>query len=335
MAAKTLGVAVIGLGMGRACCKWVRESKNCKLTAVCDLNEERLAQVAKEFEVDGVKDYDALLARKDVDIAYIMTPSGLHAKQGIQAAQAGKHVVVAKPMDVTVQACDELIAACKKAGVLLAVDFNSRFSTEQQKIHFAVQEGLFGKLILGEGRLKWYRAPSYFEGARAWHGTWKMDGGGSLANQTIHQIDQILWHMGPVEQVVAAQTGIFAHENIETEDLGLALLRFRNGALGSIMGTTSYPKESPYAGIEIHGTEGGVLTTFDEPQWTFFDDARAAKLERCVPYKTSVENIAAVVNGETDKLVCDGAEGRRANALLTAIYTSAKEKRSVDLPAVK
>ena len=328
-AAKTYGVGIIGLGMGHECGKWVRTSKNCRVACVCDMDDAKIKRSVDEFNCGGEKSYEAMLARPDVDIVYIVTPSGTHAELGIKAAQRGKHVLVAKPMDVTVENCDRLIEACSKNSVLCAVDFNGRLADLQQKIRYALDQKLFGRLIMGEARLKWYRSNQYYA-AGGWRGTWKMDGGGSLANQTIHQIDQLQWYMGAVEAVSAAEVGIFAHEGIETEDLGMALLRFKNGAVGSIVGTTTFPKDF-YAGLEIHGTEGAISALRGDPIWMFHDETRVQQLQRAVPFTTHVENMAAVLNGECKELVCDGHEGRKSIAVLTAVYRSAREKCEIKL----
>ncbi|MCZ7647405.1 MAG: Gfo/Idh/MocA family oxidoreductase [Planctomycetota bacterium] len=330
MSAKEYGVAIVGLGMGHAACPWVVKAPGVRLAAVCDVNDERLKKSCAEFNVPGEKDLGKLLERSDVDIVYVMTPSGMHADMGVKAAQKGKHVLVAKPMDVSLEACDRLIAACEKAGVLCAVDFNGRFDDLQQKIRFALDEGLFGKPILGEARLKWYRSDEYYA-AGGWRGTWKMDGGGSLANQTIHQIDQLQWFMGDIESVVAAEVGIYNHTKIETEDLGLAIVRFKSGAVGTVMGTTTFPINA-YAGLEIHGSEGGVLAMRRDPAWHFHDKSREEKLRRASEVRYSVEDMALVLNGEKKSLLCDGYEGRKSIELLTGIYRAGKEKREIKFP---
>jgi len=330
MSEKAYGVGVVGLGMGHACCPWVLKSPGCRLAAVCDNNAERLKRSTDEFKIAGFTDYDELLKSKDVDIVYILTPSGLHADMGIKAAKAGKHVIVAKPMDVSLEKCDALIEACRKASVLCAVDFNGRFDDMQQKVRHAIDTGLFGKLVLGEARLKWYRSNEYYA-AGGWRGTWKMDGGGSLANQTIHQIDQLQWYMGPIDSVVAAVTGIFTHPAIETEDLGMALVRFKNGSVGTVLGTTTSPKDL-CAGLEIHGADGGVQWTTSTPQFFFLDQAREQKIQRASEIRTSVEDVAAVLNGKKKELSISGEEGRKSIELLTGIYRSAREKREIKFP---
>ena len=327
---KTYGVGIIGLGMGHECGKWVRELPNAKVTCVCDVDDAKIKRSVEEFGCAATKSYDEMIARNDVDIAYIVTPSGTHADLGIKAANTGKHVCLAKPMDVTLEKCDAVIEACRKNGVLLSVDFNGRFGDLMQKVRYAVDNNLFGKLILGEARLKWYRSNQYYA-AGGWRGTWKMDGGGSLANQTIHQIDQLQWLMGPIDCVTAAEVGIFAHEGIETEDLGMALLRFKNGAVGSILGTTTFTKDQ-YSGVEIHGAEGAVIAMRGDPTWLFHDETRLQKLQRAHPWKGAIENMVAVLEGQAKTLVCDGIEGRKSIEVLTAVYRSAKERREIKLP---
>ena len=330
MANKTFGVGIIGLGMGHECGKWVRNAPDCTVACVCDVDDAKIQRSVDEFKCAAEKSYEAMLARPDVHIVYIVTPSGTHAELGIKAAQSGKHVCVAKPMDVSLENCDRLIGACAKNGVLCTVDFNGRFADLQQKIRSAIDSNLFGKLILGEARLKWYRSNQYYA-AGGWRGTWKMDGGGSLANQTIHQIDQLQWYMGEVEAVTAAEVGIFAHEGIETEDLGMAMLRFKNGAVGSVLGTTTFPKDQ-YSGLEIHGTEGAVIAMRGESTWLFHDETRLQQLHRSTTLNGSIENMAAFLNGGCGHLICDGKEGRKSIEILTAIYRSAREKREIRLP---
>jgi UDP-N-acetyl-2-amino-2-deoxyglucuronate dehydrogenase len=323
MSDKTFGVGIVGLGMGISCARWVLCTPNARLSVVCDASDERIARCVDEFKCCVEKDFDRMIQRKDVDIVYVVTPSGTHADLGIKAARQGKHVIVAKPMDVCVEKCDELIEACRKAGVLLAVDFNMRFMDVQQKIRYAIDNNLFGKLILGEARLKWFRSDVYYANG-GWRGTWKLDGGGSLANQAIHQIDQLQWFMGELHAVTAAEIGVFAHAGVETEDLGMAMLRFKNGAVGTILGTTTFPIDA-YAGIEIHGTEGGVLATQGEPRWFFKDENRLQQLQRATSIKTTIEDMVSVLNGHTDKLCCDGIEGRKSIEVLTAVYRAAGE----------
>ena len=212
--------------------------------------------MGEELGTEWTTDLADVLGRGDIDCVMVMTPSGTHAEIGIRAAKAGKHVVTTKPMDVSTEACDRLIAACDDAGVKLAVDYQSRYVDSNYRVAEALKRGWLGKPILGEVRFKWFRSDEYFEHNGGWRGTWKMDGGGSLANQGAHLLDVISWFMGDFESVYG-EMAIMNHD-IETEDIGLAIVRFKNGARGVIVGTTTFPT-SVYFSAEVHGTDGGIL----------------------------------------------------------------------------
>ena len=288
-----LGFGVIGLGMGMGRAKMYHSTEGAKVVAVCDLIESRRNKAVEEMGCDAYEDYKKLLDRDDIDVAVIMLPSGMHADFGIKAAEKGKHVITTKPMDVTVERCDALIDACKKNDVKLMVDFGERYRDINRKIKKAIDIGALGKLILGEFRLKWYRSEGYYDG---WHGTWKLDGGGSIMNQGVHQLDLLQWFLGPVESV-RGHFGIYAHENVETEDLTMAWLKFKNGAVGNVLTTTTFPKSSVTM-VQIHGTKG-VIGTGPEV-WEFIEEAPEIELP---PYP---KNIA-------EELISDYKEKKRNN----------------------
>jgi predicted dehydrogenase len=235
--------------------------------------------------------------------------------------EAGKHTITTKPMEVTPERCDTMIAAQQKTGKLLGVDFQERYVESNQFVKFAMDEGLLGKAILGEARLKWYRSQSYYD-AGGWRGTWRMDGGGALTNQSVHWVDLLQWIMGDVNRLWA-KTGTFTHE-IETEDFGSAMLEFKSGAMGGILGTTTFPGD-PFAGLEIHGSEGGFISTRAEPEWYFLDgmEDRKQKLERLTPANNAVEDFVSAVRDGTP-LLCGAVEGRKSMALLAAVYESGR-----------
>ncbi len=197
---------------------------------------------------------DALLARADVDVVCVCVPSGLHAEVGIRAARAGKHLVVEKPIDVTLAAADRLIAAARAAGVALTVISQHRFDSGLIEARGLLSQGALGPLVLGEARTKWYRGQAYYDSA-GWRGTWAMDGG-SLLNQGVHYVDLLRWCMGPVAEVTAVCT-TQAHQ-IEVEDTALAILRFTSGAVGTIMSSTAAFPGFPQR-LEITGTKGTVI----------------------------------------------------------------------------
>ena len=322
-----VGFAVVGLGMGRGRSKLVGETVGAELRVVVDLNEKLAREVAEELECEWTTSLDDTLGRDDVDVVYIMTPSGLHAELGVRAAGAGKHVITTKPMDVSVDACDRLIAATDEAGVRLAVDYQSRYVDGNYRLAEAVRQGWLGKMILGEARFKWFRAQEYFQHGDGWRGTWAMDGGGSLANQGSHLLDLLLWFMGE-PTTVYAETGIMNHE-IETEDLGMAILNFAGGAKGTILGTTTFPK-NVYFAAEVHGTDGAVsIEDVLNGESRVLGDGLEERLQSVDnPLRSVVEDMVSAIELGTDLRV-DGREGRRTVALLDAVYRSAREGRLV------
>jgi len=311
----SFGFAVVGLGMGAARAREVAATPGARLVAVADIDPQRAEAVAAEHGCEWTMDYHALLERKDVDVVYILTPNGLHGQMVAEAARAGKHAITTKPMETTLEKADAMIAACQKAGVRLVVDFEMRYSPAVNKIRAALQRELFGRLILGEARLKWWRDDSYYQG---WHGTWELDGGGSLMTQTIHQIDVLCWLMGP-PQTVCGRIGVYDHQ-IETEDMGMAMIHYADGAEGLILGTTTFPEELP-ARVEIHGTQGGVILE-DVNHIVFWKTAGHAEVEELPHPASATDDMIKSLRHDT-KPFCSGREGRKSLALVRAIYDSA------------
>ena len=323
-----IGFAVVGLGMGRNRARQVVETAGAKLRAVVDLNEDLARQVGTEMGCAWYTTLEDALGRGDVDVVLVMTPSGLHASIGVEVLRAGKHVITTKPMDVSTKACDELIAAADAGGLLLGVDYQSRYVDNNYRVAEALKQGLLGKPILGEVRFKWFRSQEYFEHGGGWRGTWAMDGGGSLANQGSHLIDLLLWFMG-VPKTVYGETAIMNHD-IETEDIGQAILNFESGAKGGILGTTTFPA-SPYFSAEVHGSEGGVLldAVLSGEMRVFGDGLEEKLLAIDNPLTNVVEDVVSALENGT-ALRVDGREGRRTVVLLENIYRSAREEKVVD-----
>jgi len=325
-----VGFAVVGLGMGRSRARQIKgDTPGAEVKMVVDLKEDLAREVGEELECDWSAEIEDALSRSDVDVVMVMTPSGLHADVGVRAARAGKHVLTTKPMDVTTAACDRLIAAADEAGVLVGVDYQSRYVDNNVRAAEAMKQGWLGKPLLGEVRFKWFRSQEYFEHNDGWRGTWAMDGGGSLANQGSHLLDLLLWLMGePVR--VYAETAIMNHD-IETEDIGMAIVNFASGAKGTILGTTTFPG-SAYFGGEVHGTEGGILIEAAlDGSWKLFGEGLEEKLGGIQNgIHSAMEDMVQALEGGTPLRV-DGREGRRTVALLEGIYTSAREGRPVDM----
>lgn len=319
--------AVVGLGMGRNRAQMIKDTDGAELKCVVDLQADLAKKTAQELGTDWETDLDDVLGRGDIDCVMVMTPSGTHAEIGIRAAKAGKHVVTTKPMDVGTEACDRLIAACDEAGVKLAVDYQSRYVDSNYRVAEALRRGWLGRPILGEIRFKWFRSDEYFEHNGSWRGTWKMDGGGSLANQGAHLLDVISWFMGDFESVYG-EMAVMNHD-IETEDIGLAIVRFKSGARGVIVGTTTFPTNA-YFSAEVHGTDGGVLIEdVLGGKMRVFGEGLEERLQQIDnPIHSIIEDVVSAVEGGGEVRV-DGREGRRTVALLEKIYESARIGKSV------
>jgi UDP-N-acetyl-2-amino-2-deoxyglucuronate dehydrogenase len=277
MSERTIRFAVVGLGMGVHHCKDLVDAKDCELVAICDANAERLEKNRQQFGVKATDSYADLLRDPDVDVVNICTPSGTHADLSVQALRAGKHVICEKPPDVTVEAVDRMIAAQRETGKKLMVIFQSRFEPLYRKLYATIQEGRLGQLVGVHGTVNWWRAQNYFTSPGMWKGTWKFDGGGSLANQGVHTVDLLQWLGGPVVEVYG-KFGRFAHD-IETEDKTVAVLTFANGALGTLTTTTA-----AYPGLDrtifLHGSKGSVVAEDDElTRWIIQGETRDAERE--------------------------------------------------------
>lgn len=250
------GFGIVGVGaIAGTHARAISMVPGARLVAVTDSSPEsarRFAQVQPGVEAEP--SLDALLARDDIDIVSVCTPSGLHAAVGRKAAQAGKHLVIEKPIDVTLEAADQLIEAATSAAVRLTVISQHRFDSGVIELRELISRNQLGRLLLGHASTKWYRPQGYYDSAR-WRGTWELDGG-SLMNQGIHYVDLLLACLGPVDEVTAI-SATQAHQ-IEAEDTALALLRFRNDALGTLVSSTCvYPGFAQR--LELTGTGGTVV----------------------------------------------------------------------------
>ena len=319
--------AVVGLGMGNNRARMIKNTDGAELKCVVDLQADLAKKTAENLDTDWGTDLDDVLGRADIDCVMVMTPSGTHAEVGIRVAKAGKHVITTKPMDVSTQSCDQLIAACNEAGVKLAVDYQSRYVDNNYRVAEALRRGWLGRPILGEVRFKWFRSDDYFEHNGGWRGTWQMDGGGSLANQGAHLLDVISWFMGDFESAYG-EMAIMNHD-IETEDVGLAIVHFKNGAKGVIVGTTTFPTNA-YFSAEVHGTDGGILIEdVLNGNMRVFGEGLEERLQQINnPIHNIIEDFVQAVEEDGDVRV-NGREGRRTVALLEKIYESARTGKTV------
>ena len=248
-----VGFGIIGCGMiANFHARAVADIRGASVVACYDTFPAAADRLAQSIGCRAYHDLPALLDDPRVDVVTICTPSGAHLEPAVAAAQAGKHVIVEKPLEITLARCDRIIAACAQAGVVLSTIFPSRFHESSRLLKQAIDQERFGRLTVGDAYVKWYRTQQYYDSG-AWRGTWKLDGGGALMNQAIHSVDLLSWLMGPVKDL-SARTAMLAHERIEVEDVAMAALRFANGALGVIEATTAaYP--GALKRIEIHGSD--------------------------------------------------------------------------------
>lgn len=346
---KTYGFGIVGLGMiAEFHAKAIGALENGKLVACYSRSAEKGKKFADEYGCRSFHSLEKMVADPAVDVITICTPSGVHADATIIAAKGGKHVICEKPIDITLPRIDEMIAAHEAAGTVLCGIFGYRFNGATCLMKRAVEAGRFGRLTFGGAYVPWWRDQKYYDEG-GWKGTIQYDGGGALMNQSIHGIDSLIWLMGDVESV-SAYTDTLAHSNIEVEDTAVAALRFKNGALGLILGTTSiYPGH--FRRIEISGNKGtAICVEEDIAQWQFAeeqaDDESIRKQYAAVtstgggasdPAAISFEghrrNFAAMLEAlEAGRPApIDGPEARRSVAVILAIYQSAKEKRPVSL----
>ena len=242
-----------------------------ELVAVCDEVPELADRTAQKHGVRAFHDLAAMLEGADFDVLNVCTPSGMHARHGIQGARAGKHVVCEKPIDVSLEAADALIAACRDNRVKLEVISQARYSAGMRQLRKYLDEGRLGTLCYAEATTKWYRTQEYYDSG-GWRGTWELDGGGALMNQGVHYVDQLRWVMGPVKSVTATMA-TRAHERIEVEDVVTAAIEFESGAVGTLLASTAmYPgfKQA----LEVYGTGGTVIVENSRARHAQFTDGK-------------------------------------------------------------
>lgn len=345
-----LGFGIIGCGMiANFHAKAIADVKGGKLVACFDNFPAAADKLAASTGCKAYHKLDDMLADPAVQVVTIGTPSGAHMEPAVAAAKAGKHVIVEKPLEITLKRCDAIIKACEKAGTKLATIFPSRFHDSSQSLKKAVESGRFGKLTLGDAYVKWFRTQAYYDSGK-WRGTWELDGGGALMNQAIHSVDLLTWLMGPVVEI-RAQMATLAHERIAVEDTAVATLRFANGALGTIEASTAafpgYLKR-----IELHGDAGSAA--IEEEDIVKWDFAKADKKDKGIVeamaqrksggggasdptaighhgHAKQFQDLADAIKKDRVPSV-DGHEGRRSVEIILGIYKAAETGKAVHLP---
>lgn len=318
---KKVNYAVVGCGsISKTHIKALRLVEKAVLYAVCDRSKERAAAAAADTGAVLYTDLDEMLADEKIDAVIILTASGLHGDMGMQAAKAGKHVIVEKPMDISVEKARQLIKTCEENNVSLSCIFQHRYDDDTIALKKAVEEGRLGTLNAGCCHTKWYRGQEYYDEVD-WRGTQKYDGGGALMNQGIHQLDMFQYIMGEVDEVFA-YCATRAHERIDVEDLCMATLKFKNGALG-ILEASTIANPGFYTRIDINGSKGTVILQDNTVQeWKVEEEAPYQGIKTELPHKLQLEEITESILEGKPSLV-NGREALKVLILIEAIYKSA------------
>lgn len=337
---KTLGFGIVGCGgVSRVHAESITSLENAKLVAVMSRTEDSARKLADEYNCDYYTDLDVFLKREDIDVVVILTPNGLHADIGIKAARYGKHVVVEKPIDIDLKKADMLIDECERNDVKLSVIFQRRFSDAAQTVKEHIDREELGKINFGNALVKWFRTQEYYDSGD-WRGTWGLEGGGALINQTIHYVDLLQYLAGPIDEVFAYMAT--RNHNIEVEDLLVGTLKFKNGALGLVeANTTAYPGFE--ARVDVYGNNGSAIIVDDELDKLIIKDK-----EKIVSSNKKEEDLTGASNPRisselhrrqyqdiVDSIMndrrpsVDGIEGRNTLAVVLALYESAKTAKAV------
>ncbi|MCY9515726.1 Gfo/Idh/MocA family protein [Paenibacillus apiarius] len=311
--------------------------------AICDIDIDKARNAAEKYDIPvAVADIDELLKRDDIDVVSICLPSGLHAEAAIAAAQAGKHVLCEKPIDVTLEKIDSMIAVCRQYGVKLGAVYQRRMMPAAIAAREAIAAGKLGRMVLGDAYLKYYRSPEYYKSA-GWRATWELDGGGALMNQAIHGLDLVQWMMGDIESVFAYAAPLV--RDIPVEDTAVVAVKYKSGAFGVIQGATSV-NPAQDTRFELHG-ELGTIAFGDGgiAAWTYpggEEDmpqlgTEAKQSPGSDPRSLSADGHALLVRDLIESIREDrepavsGEEARKAVALILAIYESARTGKEVRL----
>jgi len=319
----------------------LKQIDGAELVAVCDNVFDKAEKISEQFNVAAYDDMDTMMQESVVDVVVVLTPSGLHAEHVINLAKYGKHIMVEKPMALTIDDADKMISACDQNNIKLFVIKQNRFNVPVVKLRETLEAGRFGKLVLGTVRVRWARHQPYYD-QDEWRGTWAMDGG-VLTNQASHHVDMLEWMMGDVESVFAKATTALA--DIESEDTAVVTLKFKNGALGIIEATTATRPTNLEGSISVLGEKGTVVISgfaVNQMQTWIFDHEEEGDAEILDKYSVNppnvygfghqayYENVVDCIENKKPNLV-DGLEGRKSIELISAIYESVETGKEVFL----
>jgi predicted dehydrogenase len=340
---------IIGAGMiGPFHAEAIGGLDDAELIGVATTREQTVKPFAEKFGARAwYTDYHQLLQRQDIDVVNICTPPFLHEPMTVAAAEARKHVLVEKPIAVNLKQADRMIAVCEKEKVKLEVIFQCRFHKNIQRIKEAIDNHEFGRLILGDTYVKWFRSQEYYDSG-AWRGTWDKEGGGALINQAIHTIDLLQWFMGEVDSLYACVDTV-AHQ-IEVEDIAVTGLKFKNGAMGVIEGSTALYPGLPRR-LDLHGERGSVILEGDDIKlWDFVGSKREKRISpenyshkklgdassepthfSSENHKLQIKDFIEAIKKDKEPLI-SGIEGRKSLEIVRAIYKSGKTGKAIKFP---
>ena len=324
--------------------KAVQSLENAKLIGICGTNPNKVKMLAAKYLCKVFNDTSEIVQSPDIDIIIIATPSGAHLVPAIDAAKNRKHVLCEKPLEISLERIDSMIKAHEKNGTRLGEIFNFRFNESVRVLKNAVDTGRFGTITNASVFVPWWRNDEYYESS--WRGTWELDGGGALMNQSIHMVDLLQYMVGPVESLQAF-IATLGHPQIEVEDTSVAILKFKNKALGMIYGsTTSFPGQ--FRRLEITGTKGTVIMEensfkvwqFAEPveedqeiikKYSTIEGGGGVSDPMAIPFEPHARNIAAFIGSieEGKPFEIDGKEARKSVEIILGIYKSAKEHKEI------
>ncbi|VXC14523.1 Oxidoreductase-like protein [Arthrobacter sp. 9AX] len=332
-----IGYAIVGLGYGGTRCEMLQQTPNSRLAAVVDRNEDRAREYGEKYSVPWFTNTEDVLSRDDVDVVGIYTPSGLHLETALHVAAAGKHLLLTKPMEVSLERCDEIIRACESAGVELFGEFYLRYHPDNWRLKRAIDQGHLGQPILGEFGFKCFRPAAYYTADGAWRQTWELNGGGVVMNQALHAIDMLTWCLGEVASVQAV-TGTYSHE-IPVEDTAAAIFTMKSGATAVLVGTTTFQTTSGmddvYGGgfttrAEVNGQRGSLSLIDDEIKMEKLEQGHLGEY----PGRPAnvFDDVSSSLLGLTQKspTLARARESRRVVEIAQAIYQSAELKLPVD-----
>ncbi|MDO6817607.1 Gfo/Idh/MocA family protein [Zobellia sp. 1_MG-2023] len=336
-----IGVGIIGTGsIVHTYVKCLSELEGVRIVGLCTKSADRVEQLQADFGLPIYSDLNTFIQHPEIDLVCVCNESGKHSIAIEAAAKAGKHILSEKPLEVTTEKIDGLIALCEERKVLLGCVLQNRCSTDYKQVENAIKSGKLGKLLMGNASINWYRSQAYYANSK-WRGTKKLDGGAAFINQGIHTVDLLQNLMGPAVSVFAnVQTRV--HE-IEGEDVGAVLVNYENGAMGTITAGTAlfpgYPER-----VEVYGEKGSIIMEGgkiiawnvkgeDAPELTSKEQGSGAADPTAIGHHNHKVVLQDMVNAirENRKPMVDGAEARKSVALVNAIYRSSKSKKQVQL----